>query len=305
MTLNGSLAGLVAITAGCDQVSAVGAFLIGLIAGGVVVFGIEFIDRVLKIDDPVGAIGVHGICGALGTILVGIFSVSNGLFYGHGFKSLGVQFLGVTTVALWTSLTMLLAFWGIKKTIGLRVSEQEEREGLDLHEHGLSSSYADFMPLPEVPIGTLVTSSRKVEPESLIAEIKKKVSPSSSHKINKVEIYANPVMLDALKERLNGIGITGLTVTHVTGCGSQKGRTETYRGAPVEMTLLPKVKVETIVSKIPVKEVVDAAKSVLHTGKTGDGKIFVYDVENVIRISSGEEGFDALQYDFDKQAPSK
>ncbi|RCX12730.1 ammonium transporter [Anaerobacterium chartisolvens] len=143
MTLNGALAGLVAITAGCASVSLPGSIVIGVVAGFVVVFGIEFIEKVLKIDDPVGAIGVHGFSGAAGTILVGLFATEGGLFYGGGFGLLGVQALGVITVAAWVLVTTFILFNAIKATVGLRVSKEHEEGGLDVSEHG-SEAYADF-----------------------------------------------------------------------------------------------------------------------------------------------------------------
>jgi Amt family ammonium transporter len=299
MTLNGALGGLVAITAGCDAVSPFGAFMIGLISAPILVFGIEFIDQKLKVDDPVGAIGVHGLCGAAGTILTGFFALNGGLLYGGGFSMLVTQVIGVAAVAVWVCVTMTIVFGTIRATVGLRVLPDEEMEGLDIREHALVSSYADFMPVAAGPaaissIKTVVPADNTVS----LAEVKKMLGDHP--KMTKVEIYTNPKKMDALKEALNEIGITGLTVTAVTGCGAQKGKKEFYRGAEMKMTLLPKVKVETVVCKVPVSKVVEAAKSVLYTGAPGDGKIFVYDVENVIRVSSGEEGFDALQYDYDK-----
>jgi Amt family ammonium transporter len=308
MTLNGSLGGLVAITAGCDAVSPVGAFFIGLIASFVIVFGIEFIDQKLKVDDPVGAVGVHGLCGAAGTILTGIFALDGGLLYGGGAHMTMIQALGVIAATAWTGGSMFVVFLVIKAAVGLRVTAEEELEGLDVREHALTSSYADFMPFTTESFDLLKTKADANGAAILAA------SPAPANgaggknggpKMNKVEIYANPAKLDALKEALNAIGITGLTVTPVKGCGAQKGKTEFYRGAKVEMTLLPKVRVETVVSKVPVKAVIDAAKSVLFSGSAGDGKIFVYDVENVVRISTGEEGFDALQYDYDKARREK
>ena len=308
MTLNGSLAGLVAITAGCDMVDPVGAFFIGLIAAFVVVFGIEFIDKILKIDDPVGAIGVHGLCGATGTLLTGLFAVDGGVFYGGGFQFLGVQALGVISVIAWVAVTMTVVFFLIKKTVGLRVSREEEIAGLDLKEHGLVSSYADFM--PSVPMVNGVTDVESYFPESSKAE---KVSmdkavpvqlrtgedagkaTASDVKFTKVEIITRQSKFEELKLAMQEIGITGMTVTHVLGCGAQKGKPEFYRGVEVDMNLLPKIQVEIVVCKVPVKSVVDTAKKVLYTGHIGDGKIFVYDVENVIKVRTGEEGFEALQ----------
>jgi Amt family ammonium transporter len=298
LTLNGALAGLVAITAGCDAVSPVGAALIGTVAAFIVVFGIEFIDKVLKVDDPVGAVGVHALCGAGGTLMVGLFAVDGGLFYGGGWHQLGVQGLGVVSVAGWVTVAMLIVFFIIKKTVGLRVSRAEEIAGLDVEEHGLASSYADFMPATAgIAIsGSASMAAMDVNMEQAIPVVHKEAAPVGSDvKMTKLEIITNPAKFDALKEAMNAIEITGMTVTNVMGCGMQKGGKEYYRGVPVEITLLPKVCVEIVVCKIPVRTVVDAAKKALYTGKIGDGKIFVYDVENVIKVRTGEEGYDALQ----------
>ncbi|MDR3280520.1 MAG: ammonium transporter [Synergistaceae bacterium] len=299
MTLNGALGGLVAITAGCDAVSPAGAFFIGLISAFILVYGIEFIDQKLRIDDPVGAIGVHGLCGAAGTIMTGLFALNGGLFYGGGSAMVTTQMIGVAAVAVWTCVTMGIVFYALKATIGLRVTRDEELEGLDIREHALISSYADFMPLSASPV-SFTSPPRSAHSEDTTPLAAAKNMLGEHPKMSKVEIYTNPKKVDALKEALNGVGITGLTVTVVTGCGAQRSKREFYRGAELKMTLLPQVRVETVVCKVPVRYVIDAAKSVLHTGSTGDGKIFVYDVENVIRVSTGEEGFDALQYDYDK-----
>jgi Amt family ammonium transporter len=291
MTLNGALAGLVGITAGCNNVSVVGAALIGLICGIVVVFAVEFFDNVVKIDDPVGAISVHGVCGALGTILVGLFSVDNGLFYGGGFHLLGIQVLGVAAVIAWVAITMTIIFKVLNKTVGLRVTEEEELSGLDINEHGLTSAYSDFMPmnntLKKVYEATAVPTS-SVESEPIV------ITPPKN-KITKVSVLANPSKFDDLKRALNDIGVTGVTVTNVIGCGIQKGRSQYYRGAELDMNLIPKIKLEIVVSKVPVELVVNTVKKVLYTGSFGDGKIFIYDVENVVKVRTGETGFDALQ----------
>lgn len=304
MTLNGSLAGLVAITAGCDQVTPTGAFFIGLAAAFVVVFGIEFIDKVLKIDDPVGAIGVHGFCGATGTILTGLFSTSDGLLYGHGFKFLGVQVLGVLAVITWVAVTMTIVFQIIKHTVGLRVSKEEEIEGLDIREHGLASSYADFMPAVPGAIPTVngipdshvsQVSMEQAVPVELVSNSAGDGAPASDVKLTKLVIVTRQSKFEELKAAMNAIQVTGMTVTQVIGCGTQKGATEFYRGVPVEMNLLPKIKVEIVVCRVPVKTVIETAKKVLYTGHFGDGKIFVYDIENVIKVRTGEEGCAALQ----------
>ncbi len=291
MTLNGSLAGLVAITAGCDVVSPVGAFFIGLIASFVVVFGIEFIDKKLKIDDPVGAIGVHGCCGATGTLLTGLFATDGGLFYGGGIKLFSIQLLGVIVVIAWVTITMTIVFTIIKNTIGLRVSKEEEISGLDITEHGIRSSYADFMPMNN----TINLTSPAITNETIAATTSTNQKSSTSHKMTKIAIIINQDKLDILKLALDNIGITGITVVQALGCGMQKGHTQYYRGVEFDTHLLPKVKVEIVVCKIPVQTVIDTVQKVLRSGNIGDGKIFVYDVENVIKIRTGEEGFDALQ----------
>lgn len=301
MTLNGSLAGLVAITAGCDIVSPFGAAVIGLIAGFAIVFGIEFVDKVLKIDDPVGAVGVHGICGALGTILVGFFAVDGGLFYGGGVSMILTQTLGVIAVIAWVTVAMTIVFLIIKKTIGLRVSKQEEILGLDIEEHGLASAYADFMPTLDVLSEVKAASGTAqigapVSAEMAVSVSKTGYTPNKDGiKLTKIVILAKQSKFEELKQAMNAIGVTGMTVTNVLGCGIQKGATEYYRGVPMEINLLPKVQVELVVSKVPVDLVIEEAKKALYTGNIGDGKIFVYDVENVIKVRTGEVGYAALQ----------
>ncbi len=288
MTLNGALAGLVGITAGCDMVSPVGAFFIGLITSIIMVFGIEFVEKTLKIDDPVGAIGVHGISGAVGTILTGLFALEGGVFYGGGWSFFGVQVLGVASVIAWVLVTMTIIFVTIKKTVGLRVSEEEEVLGLDIKEHGLTSSYADFM---IAPAGVSVTAP--VVAPSVAVPVVDNSQPDA--KMTKVVVLTKQEKFQALKDTLDHMGVTGMTVTQVLGCGMQRGGQEYYRGVSVESTLIAKVKVEIIICKVPVDTLIDAIKKALYTGHVGDGKIFVYDVENVVKIRTGEQGYDALQ----------
>jgi Amt family ammonium transporter len=300
MTLNGSLAGLVAITAGTDWVTPFGAAIIGIIAGFAVVFGIEFIDKVLKIDDPVGAIGVHGVNGALGTILVGLFAKDGGLFYGGGTSLLVTQIIGVVSVMAWVAVTMTIAFYLIKLTVGLRVSREEEIEGLDIHEHGLVSAYADFAPtvdmITEYNKAPVILSGAATVDEAIpVTKVSSVNTATDGAKLSKVVILAKQNKFEDLKQAMNAIGVTGMTVTNVLGCGVQKGATEYYRGVPLEMNLLPKVQVDIVVCKVPVSAVIEAAKKALYTGNIGDGKIFVYDVENVIKVRTGEAGCDALQ----------
>lgn len=302
MTINGSLAGLVAITAGCDAVNPAGAAIIGIISGTVVVFGIEFVDKILKIDDPVGAIGVHGLCGATGTIVTALFAEKSFLsnLGKTRFEFFGVQLLGVVSVIAWVAITMTIVFIVIKKTIGLRVSKREEIVGLDIEEHGLVSTYSEYVP----NLDTTLTDSEddyiapvKAVPVEKAVEVETYAKPTigDDTKLTKIVILAKQSKFEVLKEAMNSIGITGMTVTNVLGCGMQKGSTEFYRGVELEVNLLPKIKVEIVVCKVPVRTVIDTAKAVLYTGHIGDGKIFIYDVENVIKVRTGEEGYDALQ----------
>jgi len=304
MTFNAALAGLVGITAGCDAVNPFGAAIIGIVCGLAVVVSVGFFDKVAKIDDPVGAISVHGVCGALGTILTGLFatgqSTMKGVFYGGGFKFLGVQTLGVLATIGWTAVVITVVFFLIKKTIGLRADKEDEIMGLDRSEHGLPTAYAGIAMLPEeMPEGEAAAPVAAVaaETEAPAAPRKAKEKAPDEPVYTRVQIICRPASLESLKTAMNRIGITGMTVTNVMGYGAQKGKPEYYRGTPVEVTLLPKVQVDIVVSKVPVREVIDTARSVLHTGHIGDGKIFVTDVENVVRVRTGEEGYDALQSD--------
>ena len=302
MTLNAALAGLVAITAGCDVVSPAGAAAIGVIAGLLLPVSVNFFDAVLKIDDPVGAISVHGVCGAAGTILTGLFSTSEGLLYGHGARFLLIQCAGVACTALWAAVMITIVFQVIKHTIGLRVSQEEELKGLDITEHGLPSAYGGFafvyddtpdgLPIPATPKAVPVREAVPVEEvPAAPAEV-----PQGGVKMTKVDILCKMERFDALKRAMFNIGITGMTAINVMGCGEQRGKTEGYfRGAKVEATMLPSIQVSIVVSKVPVSLVVDTARQVLYTGAYGDGKIFVYNVENVVKVRTGEQGYDALQ----------
>jgi len=287
MSLNGALAGLVGITAGCAFVDVTGALVIGLVAGVLVVLAVEFIDLKLKVDDPVGAVAVHGVCGIWGALAVGLFALEGGLFYGGGAALLGVQSLGVVTIAAWTFATVGLTFFIIKKVNGLRVADKEEITGLDITEHGLASSYADFM------IANVSSSEAAAVPSDAAIPVVNNSKPGA--KMTKVVIITKRNMFEGLKAAFDKIGITGMTVTQVLGCGMQKGGREYYRGVALESTLLPKIKVEVVICKVPLKLCVDTIKKALYTGNIGDGKIFVYDVENVIKVRTGEEGYDALQ----------
>ena len=313
MCLNASLAGLVAITAPCDVTDCLGAIIIGFVAGLLVVFGVWLLDYKLHVDDPVGAVAVHMMNGIWGTIAVGLFATTSvpgndtvkGLFYGGGFKQLGIQLLGFVTVAAWTAVTITIAFVIIKKTIGLRVTEEEEIVGLDSMEHGLASAYSGFaiMDVSNTLTMDVNENTDLGTPEYAEASQAKKDAavkvvsaiPKDATGMYKVVIIAKLSRYDHLKKAMNDLGVTGMTCTQVMGCGIQKGSGERYRGAEVDATLLPKIKVEVVVSKIPVDSVVEAAKKALYTGHIGDGKIFVYDVAKVVKIRTGEEDMEALQ----------
>lgn len=317
MCLNASLAGLVAITASCDVTDAAGAFVIGIVAGLLVVFGVWLLDYKLHIDDPVGAVAVHMMNGIWGTIAVGLFATSKapgyaiamesgaikaeGLFYGGGFTQLGLQLLGFAAVAAWAVICMTIVFLAIKATVGLRASKEEEIKGLDICEHGLTSAYAGFefgaagMPDIDITYDDVVSVGSESVENAVPAMVKTSSDIPDDKKITKVEILMKQERFEALKKAMNDIGVTGMTVTQVLGCGAQKGAPEYYRGVQMEMQLLPKVQVEMVISKVPVMDVINAARKVLYTGHIGDGKIFVYDVENVVKVRTGETGFDALQ----------
>lgn len=305
MCLNASLAGLVAITAGCADVDAIGAAVIGIISGILIVVAVEFVDIKLKIDDPVGAFSVHGVNGMWGGLAVGLFATGNGqngvtgLFYGGGFAQLGKQALGIVTIVAWTVVCMIIVFTIIKKTVGLRVTKDEEMKGLDICEHGLISAYADFMP---IGVGTAsldetfdVDSNVPVTQAVPVQLAGKYDMATDGTKITKIDILLKQSKLETLKEEMDKLGITGMTVSQVLGCGAQKGKAEYYRGVAIESNLLPKMKVEIVVCKVPVKAVVDAAVKALYTGHIGDGKIFIYDVEDVVKVRTGETGYDAMQ----------
>ena len=313
MTFNAALAGLVAITAGCDCVTPAGAFFIGLVAGILVVLSVEFFDNIAKIDDPVGAVSVHMVNGIWGTIAVGLFSnggdgVASGLFYGGGFSQLGVQLLGIISVAAYVLISMFIIFKIIDKTVGLRVPSVVEIDGLDMHEHGLASAYSGFAINDITGLDMEINENtdlgedniEKATPAQVNAAVKVVGKQESSDKgcdtgMHKVSIICRLSRFDALKTALNALGVTGITMTQVMGCGIQKGAGEKYRGVEMDVNLIPKVKVEVVVSKIPVDSVINAAKKALYTGHIGDGKIFVYNVTRVVKVRTGEENYAALQ----------
>ncbi len=316
MSLNASLAGLVAITAPCDVTDAFGSIVIGAVSGLLVVFGVWFLDEKLRVDDPVGAVAVHMFNGIWGTLAVGLFATTSapgndsvvGLFYGGGVKQLGIQLLGFASVALWTAVTITAAYLAIKAVFGLRVKEEEEITGLDATEHGLASAYSGFSIMDvsntmivdaneNTDLGTAeyaeASDAQKNAAVKVVSEAP--LAPEFDSGMHKVSIICKLARFDVLKRALNDLGVTGMTMTQVMGCGIQKGSGERYRGVEVDATLLPKIKVEVIVSKIPVEKVIEAAKRVLYTGHIGDGKIFVYQVSKVVKVRTGEEDYEALQ----------
>lgn len=319
MCLNASLAGLVAITAPCDVTDAFGAIIIGTVAGILVVFGVWFLDYKLRVDDPVGAVAVHCLNGIWGTVATGLFATTSapgndtvvGLFYGGGFKQLGLQLTGIVAICTWTAVTITIAFAIIKATVGLRVSEEEEIIGLDAIEHGLPSAYSGFQITDasmsmDINENTDLGESDYEEASQFKKDAAIPVVATSSETdangvpifntgMHKVTIVAKLTKFDSLKKAMNDLGVTGMTVTQVMGCGVQKGAGEYYRGVEMDATLLPKIKVEVIVSKIPVEQVIEAAKKALYTGHIGDGKIFVYNVLKVVKVRTGEEDYRALQ----------
>lgn len=313
MCLNASLAGLVAITAPCDVTDVTGALVIGAVAGLLVVFGVWLLDYKLHIDDPVGAVAVHCLNGIWGTIAVGLFATTSapgndtltGFFYGGGFTLLGKQLIGFVAVAAWTAVTITIAFFIIKAIVGLRVTEEEEIVGLDSCEHGLASAYSGFSIMDisntmtmEVNENTHLGADNyedasKAQKDAAVKVVSTPVASSSG--IYKVVIISKLSRYEKVKKAMNNLGVTGMTVTQVMGCGIQKGAGEMYRGVEVDATLLPKVKLEVVISEIPVEDVIEAAKKALYTGHIGDGKIFVYNVDKVVKIRTGEEDFAALQ----------
>ena len=310
MCLNAALAGLVGVTAGCDAVDALGAGIIGIVSGLLVVIFVEWLDLRLHIDDPVGAVGVHMANGVWGTLAVGLLANPDapaglrGLFYTGSFAQLGLQVLGVLSVSMWAAVCMVIFYSAIKKFHGLRASAEDELTGLDVSEHGLPSAYADFAPAVEkytayAPADVPIVAVTGQTPVAEAIPVKKvpAFGTADGHKYTKVEIVFRESRLYALKEAMAQLGVTGMTVSHVMGFGMQKGKPEYYRGVEIETNLMPKVQVDIVISKVPVRDVIETAKKVLYTGHIGDGKIFVYDVENVVRIRTGEEGYDALQDD--------
>ena len=330
MCLNASLAGLVGVTAGCDVVDALGATCIGIVSGLLVVFGVWLLDYVLHIDDPVGAVAVHMCNGIWGTFAVGLFATTSvpgndtvqGLFYGGGFHQLGLQCLAIVTVGTWTALTITATFMIIKKTLGIRATAEEEIIGLDLTEHGLSSSYADFAPAADTMLQVSRQAARhdvnseevrqvfgsdadKLNTGTLpvITETRRESSGKSTAKMTKLSIVCKPGKLEELQASLAAVGIDGITVTQVLGYGTQMGHTAYYRGVKQELpSLHSKVKVEAVITAVPVDKALSAARKALYTGNIGDGKIFIYDVEDVVKVRTNERGYDALQDSPQKKA---
>ncbi|MBQ0059063.1 MAG: ammonium transporter [Lachnospiraceae bacterium] len=327
MCLNASLAGLVAITAPCDVCDGAGAILVGVVAGLLVVFGVWFCDNVIRVDDPVGAVAVHMMNGIWGTLAVGLVATDTapafargigdgvtyganqiagkGLLYGGGIKQLLIQCEGVLAIIVYTAIMITITFMVIKAIFGLRVSEEEEILGLDATEHGLASAYSGFQ-LMDVS-GSMImdvnentrlgnddyaTATEFERNAAVGTAVAPDVNPTGMYK---VVVIAKLSRYDKLRRALNELGVTGMTVTQVMGCGVQKGSGTHYRGAEVDATLLPKVKVEVIIGNLPLDDVIECIKKTLYTGKIGDGKIFVYNVAEVIKVRTGEINLAALE----------
>lgn len=300
MTINAIPAGLVAVSAGCDTISPLGAAMIGILTGVVLVLSIEKIDQKLKIDDPIGVISISGCCGFLGTVLTGLFSVERGLFYKGSAALLVVNALGSAMILIWTGLLSFLILKIVDRQIGLRVTEREEIEGIGTTEHGLQNDFADYLPLIDPMTGSALQVSNAKQDVPLdeaipIQDFKRKAETHPGCVLSKIDIICKQSRFEELKTAMNSIGITGMSVSQILGCGIQKGATEYYRGVPVDIQLLPKVRVEIVVAKVPVSDVVRTARSVLYTGHIGDGKIFIYDVRDAVKIRTGETGYDAMQ----------
>lgn len=325
MCLNASLAGLVGITAGCYIVNAIGAAVIGIVSGVLVVVVAEGLDKKLHIDDPVGAVAVHFANGIWGTLAVGLFAVADyqdggagkisdpsqlGLFFGGNGRLLGVQALGILCILVWTAAFMIVIFWAMKYVPvmikfrcnpvaavkvakekgwnGLRCSAEDEITGLDVSEHGLVSAYADF--LPTIP--SYDGEGAKVDISGVVpAEME--LVPTES-KYTKITIVTGQDKFLTLKDAMAQIGVTGMTVSNVMGCGVQGGKTGQYRGVKTTVHLMPKIQVDIVVSTVDPKLVVSVAQKALNDGNVGAGKIFVSGVENVMRVRTGETGVDAL-----------
>lgn len=311
MIINGGIAGIAAVSSGCDVISPAGAVCIGVLTGIVIVFSIEFVDKKMRADDPTGAISTHGICGALGCVLTGVFSLQNGLAAGSSVLIM-TQIMGIVSIVVCVAVLCAVMFYGIDKVTGLRVSQVEELAGLDFWEHGLAEVYSQGAPvldpladtaLPDDRVPTLqgMKLGRKSEENSAVSVEEavmvehRPAQLKAGHKLTQITIITSELRFEALKNALEKIGITGMTVTRVLGFGIQKGHVDMYRGAQVKSRLLPKVKVELIVSAISPQVIVNVAKKILYTGRYGDGKVFIYDVENVVKIRTSEEGYDALQ----------
>ncbi len=313
MCLNAALAGLVAITAGCDVTDALGAVIIGAAAGLLVNFGVWFLDFKLRVDDPVGAVAVHFLNGLWGTLAVGLFATTSapgnetmtGLFYGGGLRLLGVQALGVVSILVWTGVTITAFFLLIRRTLGLRVTEDEEITGLDITEHGLPSAYSGFA-IQDISAAMEINENSSLgvtdydlasdrAKQAAVPVVVSRPADAPDTGMHKVVMIVKLSRFERLKKAMNDLGVAGMTMTQVMGCGIQKGAGEYYRGVEMDATLLPKIKVEVVVSRIPVDAVIEAAKRVLYTGHIGDGKIFVYSVQRVVKVRTGEEDYAALQ----------
>ena len=292
MALNGLVGGLVAVSSGADVMSPLFCALAGVAAGLLVVLGTEWVERSPRVDDPVGAIVTHGACGVLGLLLVGAFG-EDGLVFG-GVGRLVAELAGCVAIVAWTVVLTWAVLAIVRRTCDLRVLASEETAGLGLSGPSLNNAFMEY--LPELkPAALRDAAARTPDLAPNVAVPLSLMGGAEECTLKKVEVICRPTRLDALRRELNAIGVTGMTVSSVQGCGEQKGARETYRGIPVSVEFVPKVQVDIVVSKVPVADVVSAARRALYTGHIGDGKVFVYGVAEAVKVRTGEHGYDAVQ----------
>ena len=323
--VSGIIAGLGSITQSAGYVSPFSALLIGFVGGILCFFAVTELKKRIGYDDALDAFGCHGVGGIWGGISAGIFATSTinpditgGLVDGNA-ALLIAEIISIVAVTAYSAIISFVILKLISLVMPVRASEEEEEDGLDYSLHGetaygsvsaagLAVGAHEPVAIPATPaispkkqFGTEVVAMD----EAVVVENHATAMPSNkahkTKKMTKVEILINESKFDHLKKALNGIGITGMTVVNVFGYGVQKGHTTYYRGVETDADLLPKVRVEVVISNVPLQQVIETARKALYTGNIGDGKIFVYDVENVIRVSTGEEGAQALAYNGDAE----
>lgn len=323
--VSGIIAGLGSITQSAGYVSPFSALLIGFVGGILCFFAVTELKKRIGYDDALDAFGCHGVGGIWGGISAGIFATSSinpditgGLVDGNA-GLLIAEIISILAVTAYSAIVSFVILKLISLVMPVRASEEEEEDGLDYSLHGETAygsvSAAGLAVGAHEPVAIPATPSISPKKQfgvevvamddAVVVENHAKAMPSNkahkNAKMTKVEILINESKFDHLKKALNGIGITGMTVVNVFGYGVQKGHTTYYRGVETDADLLPKVRVEVVISTVPLQKVIETARKALYTGNIGDGKIFVYDVENVIRVSTGEEGARALAYNGDAE----